>query len=411
MSIVAEDCDLLLADNTVAMLGNDPTCIWESASVLHINFGTNPTITTSDILATKSDVLRAAIGGPYNSFSQDLPITSPENPVQAVAVLTGSTTVGVCDPAFLDASMSYGNGGRALEYVWTLDPSLNSDVDSSIQAAIVTLFSTAGSTPTITIGTDMLEEATFVISLEISNWIGSMDSITFTFDREGVALPVLTLNSPQVTTFVSQAVAVSVSATAPDDTCTTTTTTDSSSAYTFQWEKVEGPTLDFTFPTLSGFTLPAYLLVSGSTYILRATVTYTGGNGESSTVTADMTIMTSVSELVAVLSPGDSLQSKDHPEIICDASDSFDPDLLSTDPDSFVYAWSCVTGSGVDCMTGQADAATTERTFTYDTTSSSPDETYTIGVTVGDGAGRESTTLSVLSFTVDTVPVVTLTTE
>ena len=405
--IIGNDCSPFLSSETLSLLGTNPTCVWSSASVLDVIFGSDPLFSLTDDVVIMSNVFRTAADRPLNPNEYVLDASAIENPPVAVAVITGPNQIGACDDAVFSATMSYGNAARSLTYTWTLTSELNPGVDATLLSDLNDILTTAGNVASVTLLE--LVAGDYVITLDVSNWMGGADTTTFAFTRNAVPVPILSMTSPAITSFVSASPDISVIASPPNMDCTADDT-DDSNTFTFAWSQIEGPTIDFTFPTVSLWTLPAYTLQAGTVYKFQVEVTYIMDNDESS-ATSELSITTSVSDLVAVLSPGDSLQSKDNPQIVFDATESFDPDSSTTDPESFVYAWSCVTAGGVDCMTGQADAATTESTFTYDTTSSSPDETYTFSVTVGDGAGRETTTSSVLSFTVDTVPIVTLTTE
>ena len=260
---------------------------------------------------------------------------------------------------------------------------------------------------------DVQGQTDIVVTLVLSNWLNSYNSTTFTFTREDVPVPVVSLSSPLVNEYIYRDIDLVVSASPPDASCLGNVS-DEGSAFGFEWTQFSGPETGLTFATLASAAIPAYSLLPAQTYEFQVIVSYFGDSG-TSTASAVVKVETKVGALVAKLSPGDTLISLESGIVVLNASLSYDPDVISADKDYtvFDYSWACETESGDDCMVGQSELGSQVAIFNYDSASLSVGVVYTYTVTMTDpvDSTRVASFSSLIRYTQDVVPVVLLDAE
>ncbi len=338
-------------------------------------------------------------------------VSPPNSPPRVVLVVTGSQTIGVCDSVTISAAMSTGNAGRSFTYSWFMNAAQNSGLPSSRVNDLDIILRNFGSVSTVTLSADMFAEVgTFVISVSISNWLSSVDTNVFSFVRIDQAAPIVELSSPFWTTPPERPITLQAFASPPNLSCLNAT---AYFRFSYQWEQVSGgSSVNLGVTSLSALSLPAYALLPNQIYKFRVTVT---GNSPLGTFSnsAMSEVSTVASSLIAVVSPGTSSQSLLQTHLVLSASSSFDPSLPETlrDLSRFRFAWTCVTGTGRDCMQGQTGSLVAS-TFAFATSAATVTDTYSFSVSVSDQEGsalaRTSSASTTITFANGAVPAVTL---
>ena len=138
--MLGPECDALLNDTTIALLGTGVSCVWETDSTLAVMLGSSPSFTLDDVVMTLPDVLKDVDELSDPTAAQTVQVLAPSNPPPVVPVVTGATQVGVCDVMELDAGMSYGNAGRAFVYAWSITAELNPSLSVNFTAVYIYIY-------------------------------------------------------------------------------------------------------------------------------------------------------------------------------------------------------------------------------------------------------------------------------
>jgi len=99
-----------------------PFCVFRNSSLLIIYLGSDATVVPGNVLLLKPGTIKSEDGtsgfGIYSPFDSDIIQSILPPPIPQI-VITGPTNISSCSPLQLDASATYGTGGRTLqEWVW-----------------------------------------------------------------------------------------------------------------------------------------------------------------------------------------------------------------------------------------------------------------------------------------------------
>jgi hypothetical protein len=160
-----------------ALGGSASVCLWRDARTLVARFGYDATVAIDELVTLRPGVI-GRLDAPSTTLddyeSRALLVVGPDAPAAPVVVIEGTSAVGWCDVLVLDASASYGSGGRpyAGGYQWGLvAPEDNStDVVEGValylagqRDVVVSLDGSALSFNTT---------RTYTFSLTLTNWLG-----------------------------------------------------------------------------------------------------------------------------------------------------------------------------------------------------------------------------------------------
>lgn len=158
-------------------LGSQSLCFWRNSSSLVIRTSEDATLALGDQLTLALNVIGAQADPSLklnSTASATVSVIGPENPLPPVGVIEGTSSIGWCDVLTLDASASYGSGGRAFVggYQWGLVPPLDNSTDIVAQLTKY-ISSQTGHTviidgPTFQLNTTRL----YNFSLTLQNWLG-----------------------------------------------------------------------------------------------------------------------------------------------------------------------------------------------------------------------------------------------
>jgi hypothetical protein len=164
-------------------LGAEPLCHWRNSRTLIARFGQAASLAIGDQLSLKPNlILAAGSSKPQNEPDLlELVVVGPDSPAAPVAVIEGTSAVGWCDVLTLDASASYGSGGRDFVggYVWALVPpeDNSTDIVEGVESYLAeqrdVVVSLDG--PSLNLNTSR----TYIFSLTLTNWLGLSSTAYF----------------------------------------------------------------------------------------------------------------------------------------------------------------------------------------------------------------------------------------
>ena len=116
----SSDCSEVFEASTSDKLGEESKCAWLDRKQLLVTLGMRATIYVGDIIALKAHKL---LSEDENSaaVSDTAILRAPEVSSPPTVTLSAPAVVGQCDALFIDASASYGSGGRTMGYLWSVE--------------------------------------------------------------------------------------------------------------------------------------------------------------------------------------------------------------------------------------------------------------------------------------------------
>jgi REJ domain len=326
------------------------SCKWVNASAVIASFGVVKSVQTSVMyLSPGANVtLRAGLLRAYctesvpfclsnpTANSARVSTQAPSNPSRPTVVVSAPGTLGACSNLTLDATGSYGNGGRLYtSVVWTVT-STSTGIAAVSAAAIQTYLNTESTSyqvyQPITVDSSLLTRATYTITLALTNFLGLRSSeavvITLSADRD---LPSVSIIGPlfqnmpasQPLTILS---AASISA------CPSKVAL---AAVKYAWT-VKSKNVDLALKTTSldpsKFTLPAYALAFDKTYV----ITITASSSTSSSF-ASTTVYVASGAIIAAVVGGYTRSSPVNKDLVLDASISHDSNISPTAVSTLMY--------------------------------------------------------------------------
>ncbi|RLN87700.1 hypothetical protein BBJ28_00013866 [Nothophytophthora sp. Chile5] len=391
--------DLPTAADASNYFGATPTCTWQTNSIsIRFVFGQGVKVAPGCMLQLRGGLVKATAAAELTASATNVTITAPDNPPQPLVLVTGATSLGMCDDLFLDGSSSSGSGGRTMTYTWMLADSTNA-LNTSVDA-VTALLTTAATTnnASLKLPAAMLEsDGTYSFLLLVRNFFGkTANSNVLVVTKSGSALPSVFIKGGGLQG-VYRANELVVSATATFPSCTGNTSADagtssatSSVDMTFTWLQVVGDLTATQFKSTSQnprmLKLPPRTLTVGVNYVFRLLVVMTSNSKVNNT--ADVQIGVARTDLAALIAGGNRSQGVEQ-DLELDASLSVDPDDL----DNVVpmqYSWACNTLNtttqiyDVQCLNATGDtlslAAKAKATISANTVN--PSGVYKFTVTV-----------------------------
>ena len=121
----SQDCGLVLSAATLAKLGVGPLCGFTKPSELQVILGADATIlpvgsTAPDTVIVKDGTILNAAGNSYAVTGGAL-LQAPDTTVVPSVVVKAPATVGICEDLTVDASGSFGSGGRNLAFSYSVE--------------------------------------------------------------------------------------------------------------------------------------------------------------------------------------------------------------------------------------------------------------------------------------------------
>jgi REJ domain len=326
------------------------SCKWVNASAVIASFGVVKSVQTSVMyLSPGANVtLRAGLLRAYctesvsfcfsNPTASSARVTTqaPSNPSRPTVVVSAPGTLGACSNLTLDATGSYGNGGRLYTtVVWTV--TTTSTGIAAMSAAAIQKYLNTESTSyqvyqPITVDSSLLTRATYTITLALTNFLGLRSSeavvITLSADRD---LPSVSIIGPLFQNMPASQPLTILSA-ASLSACSSK---DALAAVKYAWT-VKSKFVDLALKTTSldpsKFTLPAYALAFDETYV----ITITASSSTSSSF-ASTTVYIASGAIIAAVVGGYTRSSPVNKDLVLDASISYDSNISPTAVSTLIY--------------------------------------------------------------------------
>jgi REJ domain len=319
-------------------------CTWLSASTVSVSFpimldaaSTAKYLRAGDAVTLHSSLLRAFCSGsaatcasnpssPAKSSNVQLPL----NPEQPTIVITAPLNIGACSDLSIDATASYGNGGRAYSsVVWTVSATQQVNTSTVLNILQASSLSYQVFRP-ITLAKESLTAATYTFALRLTNFLGATSSKSFdvTVKGEKKDPEVAIIGSTFRSIFASTS--LSIDSVASFSGCAT-----ASSSLIFTWSvKVDGANTAITSisPNPTKFVLSPYTLAVDKTYAITVTAA-AGASSSFSTVT----VYVARGALTALITGGSKRTVPVDKELYLDATQSSDADVSKNAPTSLLY--------------------------------------------------------------------------
>ena len=366
-------------------------CAWLSSSELSVTFGGEATIvpyfdpaankTTSNAVYLLADVLKTGIdGATLTAERQSAGALVPAAPTSPSASIYAPTTLGVCDGATLDGSLSTstGTGGRDLTYLWALEAysgalsyDICADTCDALLAAIEAALAAASAAGEVAVVLDadwLVSGASYEFSLLVENYLGIRSVAAHVMAKSSLPAPGVSIQGAELrSVYASDALTLSVDVALPNLACDTgCNLTLSSLAYEWSVQLRDDATGRFAsagFPPSKYYSPnPTLAKVAGGTLTAGLTYRFTVGVSVGDADDDDdddgavdpctklnnsdsALVYVAYDELVPIISGGASRVAGYGCDVVIDASSSYDPDALSG---KIRYEWTCSSDLGVD---------------------------------------------------------------
>jgi len=322
------DCMNVLELNSYRMSGNNSQCSWISSRSFSLLFGKDATMVPDSRLAIKENTIMAARRNSRFS-SGTVPLLLPANAMTPEPIIDGPGRIASCDVLTLDASSTYGDGGRDMLFHWGLE------LGPRNRALLMSILTSLPSTQrVVTIpNSTLLPGVSYAFSLTVKNFVEMQKTASKTLFVGSANTPqVLVVGQAERLMRGSNAIelrgrsALSKCAPAADN------------VLNFVWTQISGAVIPWpaeSTRTSSSLYLPKNTLVAGQQYTLRLSAQLK--NDQTGFSFADISIEVVNSPVFAVLDGGDRTHSASL-DLKMDAANSIDSDASSQ---PFVFDWSC----------------------------------------------------------------------
>ena len=324
------------------------TCTWLTASTVRISFPTATATATATGTVGSNDFMVAGasvtlIKNKLRAFctltaaaaqcvlnptaSGSVLAVAPRSPIAPVVIISAPSTLGACANLSLDASESYGNGGRPYKSVlWTVTAVSNGApkvlYNTSTLGRYLNTFSSVYQVHRpIVIVRDLLKTGTYTFSLQLTNFLGLSWSTTVNVNVNDVAA------APTVA--IIGALYQTTLASSPFTVMSTTSLSScvSAAAVKYAWT-VQRAGVDTAITSTSRdpsrFTLPSHYLAVDNTYTLTVTA-----KTNTSSSSASVTVYVYHGNVTAKVIGGYERSVPVNEDLILDASPSYDDDVSS----------------------------------------------------------------------------------
>lgn len=333
------------------------TCAWADSATLRVLFAADTTIAIGDDIVLVDYKIRAAGVTKPKYASGSVTVSSPSNPVQPAAYITGPSTISSCDTFKLYSNIVSGTAGRPATFSWNSDSALSLGTSASISVD----------------ADDLTADTQYTFTLTVSNWLGQSVDFEHKVLVSSTPVPVvsITTHGPIVT---YRSTPVRIEASAVPSSCAF------SSGLSFRWSV--SPSISGWTATTRDLVIPANTLEAGQTYTFTLSAFTTGD--ESTAVTASIDVEVAHSAPVALIAGGDR-QVSAVSGFSLDASASYDADTGSSS--GLSYAWTCSQLSGESCgVSLAADASVNVAANAI----SAGVYTFTVSVSKADGSASSA---------------------
>ncbi|ETM39411.1 hypothetical protein L914_14437, partial [Phytophthora nicotianae] len=401
--------DLPLATDSTNYCGVSPSCTWLTGSAsIRFVFGQGVRVVPGSALTLRGNLLKSTATAALAAPTTTVMISAPDKPPQPQVLVTGATSLGMCDDLVLDGSSSSGSGGRPMTYTWILLNTTN--VTSVAVNAVTALLTSAATTNNVSIkmSASLLEaDGTYSLILQAKNFFGKTgNSNEILVKKSGMALPAVSIKGGNLQR-VYRANELVITATASYPSCSESVSTDTDASVStgvnmaFTWLQVTGDLTATQFKSTSPnpriLKLPARTLTVGVGYVFRLIVAMTSNPKVNNS--ADVQINVVRTDLTALIAAGNRSIGVEQ-DLVLDGSLSVDPDGIQNSV-SMQYSWTCWTLHtttqvyDVACLTATGETLTldSKAKITVAANTMNPNTVYKFALTVSKDTRTSSTSV------------------
>lgn len=259
-------CGAILAAETLALLGESPSCTWAHSKVLIVFVGAGFKFDFANSLVFKAGALTTP-GGVTNS-RYELPVQPPAELPPVSAEVNGPEYVGACDATFrLDVGATSGAAGKPLEFGWGLhsywptnnNRSTNTTTPANLERFLSATNGTSASIP----GVALRVGYSYRFYVNLTSWVNGTSKSFVDVKKVGNAVPRLLLPSPnRLSVKMSEPLEIRVQVRPPA--CSQYNA--ASLVSRGEWSQTGGPPVAIQNPGSVYLTVPAFALQLGRTY-------------------------------------------------------------------------------------------------------------------------------------------------
>lgn len=315
-------------------------CTWVDAATVRISFGTITSAAQADgLLAVNGKVvLRGGLLRPLCLRSAEICLTDqtasesfvfarpPLIPIPPTVIVGGAQSVGLCTDITLDASGSYGSGGRpykSLQWNVSAIAKVNQTLDTTEIKSLLDRFSAVRQVfGLINIKRNTVKVGQYSFTLRLTNFLGLSTSSTHRVAvTDDANMPTLTLVGPAYRNITASTPLTILSVASPS------VCASSFAAIKYAWTVQLGNktlALKSTSVDPSRFSLPAYSLIVGNLYTITVNATTKG-----SSVKASVFVFVAPGPVTAIILGSRARSVPQDKPFTLDGSISFDADTSS----------------------------------------------------------------------------------
>ena len=438
-----QDCSVVLAPETLMLLGSAPRCIWQSNSVLIIYYGSSAAMLPGDPVTVLGGVIQESPASAYSPFAPQFTLSLLPT-LQAVlpqARIMAPQLIGPSDSLVIDGWLSIINGGRSFaDYRWSVDAfmctaleSLDTNsqllgvcpVSQRVPVAVPQLsaYVAAQHTPQVMLPSSMLQcgGCTLHFTLVVTHYLGAASPLIEHYTRTSIVpVPTIAILGEQLQIAVPDySFTLYSELSLPAELTVQLPTTGGGSRRRFtslvhenwsaaplvcpsvqlEWTIASGPSflLDAATRSQSSLFIPPGSLAYNTTYTLRVLASVPTPSGGIAVGFADVNLSTPPLALQPVFDSGNQVLSLSETiSLSVSLSNLAQFSLLpGASVASLSYSWFCVTDQNLPCsrLYGDEITSNTEPNLTLPAGALSIGGPYTFVCTVS-GVGVISGTAS-----------------
>eukprot|EP01034_Spumella_vulgaris_P047463 gene47463-biopygen30106 len=404
-------------NNAFAFKGaNTTTCSWLNSTFVKASFasfdGRDNFLEVGDAVTLLANVTKAQCSSncDLNAYSVKTSVvtTISSNPVDPAPVLLVPSLISSCTNLTIDTTLSTGSGGRYWSSVdWKVD-GVDNDGNIIYSYDVLDMLLSHGTNinQLITIPTSVLQEATYKITITLTNFLGQSSSTSASFQVSGNRnLPSLSIVGSSLLS-VNPSQSVIVYANGQVSTCSESQTI----LYSWNVFILGGQTSGVTSISNDPKTLiiAAHTLTAGVVYQAQVTALVKVGETDNS-ASSLITIQVVNGPVVAAVKGGYNRAVFITSSLALDASSSTDSNLAATAAQRLSYQWTCTISStanyGESCSSAFGSSSTTSSSVTLLGANVAYGVVYAFGVKVSTSDGRsDSKVVTVQNLVVPAVP-------
>lgn len=334
------DCGLLIVN--ISSFGSGSFCIWRNPSLLIIYLGCGATVIPGDIISIKEGIIYPI--NSINSISLSNKTIAPAiiEPIPNI-IYGASNQPSLCFPMLIDASSSYGSGGRSMNYKWDVSLPIGLSPNNTNFFNVKSII-TSQNSRILTVNISEFQKyfepgRTYIITGTITNYLNITSSQNYSIFIQQPQVPSVIINPAFVTIIRTNTLFLYSDGNYPDISCGFY----DPKQLIYTWTRSKGQVFDLDLNTTNTRKLyvPPNSMKSGETYTFTIQSTYLPETSNTIFGKSTAIVIVKTTPIIARIDGGDRLFTLGILEYLkLDATISIDLDNELNIP--FQYEWSCI---------------------------------------------------------------------